>query len=489
MKRYFNITAVLFFYVTQMACKKSFLDIVPKGEQIAVTTSDYDLMMNSGSFYYYLYGGGYQEMMVMGDDVAAESTLFTQARPQLQLPRVFQWQDVIMEPKDQPLDLQDYMGNLYTFNKVINEVMASTEGTDEQKKSIQGEAMASRAHLNLILINTYGKPYVASTAATDPGFPMITTANVSVSGFQRGTVQEMYDFIIKDLTSAIVVLPAQNASLTRMSRAAAEALLAKTYIFMGRYSDALPLMQAAFNDVAASPIKVKLYDYNVEFGPGGSFLPIGYYGPNGPGNNYNDFTESVLAKVYACGSYTGNGFGNDGLVLAPATAALYGPTDLRLQLYAANNPDGSPNPSGRLRKYGVQYARFGVELSEMYLLSAECKARTNDLAGAVTDVETLRKNRMPAADAAVPGATAADQTALIKFIIDERTREYAMEGYRFLDMRRLSVDPIFAGTVYTHTLYDVVNGNTVYTLKQPDRFTLQLPPFYITANPGMVNNP
>src|SRR5258706_3097270 len=120
--------------------------------------------------------------------------------------------------------------------------------------------MASRAHLNLLLINTYGKPYVASTAATDPGWPMITTANVAAMGFKRGTVQEMYDFIIKDLVSAIAVLPAQNASLTRMSKAAAEALLAKAYVFMGKYSNALPLLQAAFNDVAGSPIKVRLYD-------------------------------------------------------------------------------------------------------------------------------------------------------------------------------------------------------------------------------------
>jgi hypothetical protein len=95
---------------------------------------------------------------------------------------------------------------------------------------------------------------------------------------------------------------------------------------------------------------------------------------------------------------------------------------------------------------------------------------------------------MPPADATVNAATAADQALLIKFIINERTREFAFEGFRWFDMRRLSVDPLFTGAVFTHTLYDP-SGNTVYTLKQPDRLVLQIPQFFIDANPGMTNNP
>jgi hypothetical protein len=187
----------------------------------------------------------------------------------------------------------------------------------------------------------------------------------------------------------------------------------------------------------------------------------------------------------------GAALGNTGLVITPQTAALYGPTDWRLQFYSAKNSDGSLNPGGRLRKYGVSYSRCGLQLSELYLLRAECEARQNDLAGAKTDVEALRIKRMPAADAPVPGVIATDQTSLIKFIIDERIREFAAEGYRWFDMRRLSVDPLFAGQSFTHTLYndDVSNSTVVYTLNQPNRLTLQLPVTYINANPGMKNNP
>lgn len=37
-------------------------------------------------------------------------------------------------------------------------------------------------------------------------------------------------------------------------------------------------------------------------------------------------------------------------------------------------------------------------LPEVYLLRAGCKVRTNDLAGAGEDVETLRVKRMPASE-------------------------------------------------------------------------------------------
>jgi hypothetical protein len=158
-------------------------------------------------------------------------------------------------------------------------------------------------------------------------------------------------------------------------------------------------------------------------------------------------------------------------------------------LYSNQNVNFTPNTAGRIRKYGVTWSRFGLQLPELYLLCAECKARTNDLAGAVADVETLRKNRMPPADAVVPAAIASNQTNLIKFIIDERIREFALEGYRWFDMRRLSVDPLFAGQNFTHTIYNTNGTTTVYTLRQPTRLVLKFPRDITDANPNMVNNP
>jgi hypothetical protein len=472
------------------SCKKDFLDVVPSGNQIASTTTDYDQLMNSPNFYTYM-GGGWQEPIEMGDELAGEGP-YLNSTPSVEIPRAFQWQAAIFQQTDgEPFDLEVQLGNIYTLNKIIAQVGGSSGGADTQKVALKAEAMATRAWTNFQFINFYAKPYLASTAATDPGFPIIDQPDIALTNYTRGTVQGMYNFIIRDLTTAIVSLPVKAVSRTRMSRPAAEGLLGKVYLFMGRYSDAEIQFSAALADIATAGVPT-LYDYNVTLGPGGSFLPIDpTLGPASPGNNYTDVTESVVFKVFYNGGYQGNQFGNDGLVLTSQAAALYGPTDLRLLLYSKTNEDGTPNPGGRLRKYGVQYSRFGLQLPDLYLMSAECKARLNDLPGALTDVQILRQKRMPPADALVPADTAANQTALIQFIIDERIREFAFDGYRWFDMRRLSVDPLFSGHTITHTVYndDATNSTTVYTLDQPNRLTLQLPASIMNSNPGMTNNP
>jgi hypothetical protein len=198
-------------------------------------------------------------------------------------------------------------------------------------------------------------------------------------------------------------------------------------------------------------------------------------------------TESVFAKTAVSGSSSYNGFSTNGLELNPQTQTLFGPSDLRLQLYADHFDNNSPVPGGRVRKYAFQYAWVGLQLSDLYLMRAEARARLNDLSGARADVEYLRKNRMPQVDATVPSVTAANQTALIKFIIEERQREFAQEGYRWFDMRRLSVDPIFASTTYTHTLYTIAGGTQTYPMP-PARLVMQLPPSVMAANPNFVNN-
>jgi len=487
MTRYIIYVAIA---VGTVSCGKKFLEVVPQGSLVATTTSDYDKLMNDPAFYFSYGGGGLAEAQLMGDEVDAEADLFNTNG--VTRPLYFTWSDTVYQHITVlPTMLRGELGQRYELNKIINEVMSSTEGTSAQKSALRGEALATRAWSNFQLASYYCKPYNVSTAAKDPGFPIITTADVNIAAFARGTVQQTYDSIIRDFSDAIPTLPLRQPSQTRMSKPAAEGLLGKVYLFMGRPQDALPLLNDALS-VVTSTGAATLYDYNATFGPGGSFLPINSFsGPQSPGQNFNDTKEAVLSKVFGSGSYSGNITGNNGLVLTANAAALYGPNDFRLLFYTSNKPDGSPNAAGRLRKYGVQYSRWGLQLPELYLLSAECKARLGDLSGAKTAIESLRLRRMPAADATVPPAIANDQTALIRFIIDERTREFAGEGYRWNDMRRLSLDPLYSGITFTHTMFDYSGAGTgtVYTLRAPDRLVLRLPPYIVDTDPGFVQNP
>jgi tetratricopeptide (TPR) repeat protein len=504
MKRYKYVTAAVFALCSLIvvSCKKSFLEVIPKGNIIAVTYDDYNKLMNGSNFY--VLGGSnvgmWQAAAIMGDEVSAEAYAYNFNRTGYAGARaLFQWDADVFPLNDPPNDygaskplfLSDYLENMYTLNKIINEVTNSTGGTAQQKLEVQAEAMAERAYTNFQLVNYFTKPYNSSTASTDPGFPIIKTADITVKSFPRGTVQQCYDFMIADLTQAIANLQVQPPVQTRVSKAAAEAMLGKIYLFMGKYNDALSMLNKAFGDMGKLKAPPTLYNYNQTLAPGGSFLPIDpTYGPNSPFTNISDVKESLWAISTYAGTYGGNAFPTDFLTIPAKTIGLFTPHDWRLQFYTNLEPDGlTPIPGGRLYRNNLRYIRIGVELPDLLLLKAEAEARTGDLAGAIADISSLRTNRIPPAEADIPASAKADATALIKFIIDERIREFAVEGHHWFDMRRLSTDPIFSGQpAAQHVLYQDATTGTTYTLK-PERLTLRLPPAYVNQNPGMVNNP
>jgi len=133
--------------------------------------------------------------------------------------------------------------------------------------------------------------------------------------------------------------------------------------------------------------------------------------------------------------------------------------------------------------------QVGPSLPDLYLMRAELKARAGDLTGAKSDLEDLRAKRMPANIAAVPANITGNKDALVRFILEERIREFATSGMRWMDMRRLSVDPVYSNTVkYTHKLYnDAGNVVATYTLK-PERFALKFGERMLAQNKGLIEN-
>ncbi|WP_442591906.1 RagB/SusD family nutrient uptake outer membrane protein [Pedobacter sp. AW31-3R] len=486
MKKY-TIFLIFIIALTLSSCKKDFLNIIPQGKQVASTTEDYRKLLNNKRFYVYDYSGGWQGQVLMGDDVAAEGGLYNSATPVTQ--KAFSWVDDIFQSGEIDWTQQLWLENLYTLNKIINEAPESVGGTEQQKAVVIAEAQATRAWLYFQFVNFFGKSYQKASAETDLAFPIITTADVTIRSYSRATVQQVYDFIETDFKQAITVLPITSESAVHFNRAAAKGLLGKVYLFTGRYTEALQMFNESFSDNSSSAVPARLYDYNKEFATGGKFDPVTTSGPsNSPGINYLDFTESLVAKSFYNSSYNGNGYGNDCIVLSSKTRMLFDPADLRLKFYAAQFPYQQQNPSGRLSKIGVSYSKFGLQISELYLLRAECKARLNDLNGAITDLQILRDSRLPSSVANIPSAVAASQSSMLSFIFDEREREFAAEGYRWFDMRREASDPLFPAKTYIHTVYNEDGVQASYTLKS-ERLTMRLPYYLIVSNPEMPNNP
>jgi len=475
-----NILLSTLLLATVVSCKKSFLEIVPKGRIIASKTTDYDLMLNNLD----LINSNGDNHVVLGDEIAAAEPAWTAAGNRDR--QLFKYEGDIYTQDEDAEETLAPLRALYIYNKIINEVMTSSGGTEAAKKSVRGEAMAGRAWTYFFLVNYFGKPYNAATSATDLAFPLITAADVTETKFERGTVQQIYDLIISDLNTAISDVTNTGVVFRgRISKAAAKGILAKVYMSMGKHAEALPLLNQSIAEIAGpgAAVSVALYNYNTAL-------------PGFP-TTVND-TENLYSKSLANSASASS---NRLFYLTPEAAALYDPADLRLAptYYATQaTPVTAAIPAGKLIRRIVtsNVTHFGVRLADLYLMRAEVKARLDDLPGAVADVEFLRKNRLPNAVGAtaakwpVPAQIATSKMPLIQFILQERIREFAAQGYRWYDMRRLSVDPLFEASTYAHKVYNTVTGLVTETYAfKPERWVFKFSPKIMGENAGLVNNP
>ncbi|MNX49200.1 SusD family protein [compost metagenome] len=452
------------------SCGKGFLEVAPKGSLIASKTVEYENM-----FYNSLAIGVDVPTVALGDDAAMLSTYF-ESSP-LRLQRIFRWDADFYEPEQTAAELQSPIASIYIYNKIINEVMDSKEGDEAYKSRIRAEAKASKAYFNMLLVNYYGKPYNPATSSSDTGIPLVKEADVSATSFVRASVKQVYDEMITDLTEAIPLIPINQPHRQRMTKAAAEFTLAKLYWYQGNYSAALEWINSGKMHLPTS-FEVGIYDYNIT-----------YAVPTWSVSSGNNNIESLLARTSLC--FWVNTSNN--VLLAPWVADLFTPTDQRIKSFSIVPYQGTGTFPAQLRRrtgpFGAQVAQ-GVGLPDVELMKAECEARLDKLSEASATLKTFREKRMSKTEAAVMPAGKDD---LIRFIIDERVREFALYGLRWFDMRRLSKDPLFQSKVYQHIIWDasfVQPGKalTTYTLEK-DRLTLRFPLNVISANPGMQNNP
>ncbi len=462
------------------SCSKDFLEILPKGKLIAEQTEDYDLLLNDITLV------TLSAQNLMGDHTSAMNPYFT-GRSTLIDQNLFKWMDDIYLPSESNTIYGSITPGIYRYNKIIEEALNSVGGSPSEKASIQAEALAGRAWSYFTLLNLYAPPYNKTTAKQDLGLPLMKEADLTKSTAHRSSVQETYDFVINDLTTALPNLPNKLTHRIRMSRPAGEALLGKVYVFMGEYELALPHLEAAIAGFKQAAIPTGLYNFKTEFEADGFFYPMDpEWGPS-----YNPITinEEVAFLKATSNSYN---LGSNALVYTKKMMDSYTPNDLRLNFFSPH-PDSEPTktfPKGLQRGFGKYAVNYGITVSDIQLLLAECQARLNKLSDAKATLEQLRINRMPAAEALVPAPIASDRYQLVKFILEERVREFATEGHRWADMRRLSVDNEFKSTVgQVHTLYNM-QGEVVdtYHLK-PERLTLRFPLYIKEWNPDLIQNP
>ncbi|WP_198139812.1 RagB/SusD family nutrient uptake outer membrane protein [Pedobacter sp. BAL39] len=491
-KKYILVTTLFMAMLPVISCKKEFLEVIPKGQTIAITTADYEKILNANFL-----ATSFNASVYRGDEVAGLQPYFNSLSGLInrRMQRLFRYEDRVYDADQLPDEITDennYIRKLYLFNKVINEVMDSQGGTEVQKLALMAEAKAGRAICNFMFLSDFTKPYNATTAATDPGIPNLTIADVTQKDFKRETLQQGYDLVLKDLTDALPDLGVITHR-RKISKLVAEFYLARVYMAMNNYPEAKSHIDAAFMEIPAAVIPMELYDYSVVLNPEDQEAPGSWFPDGGFGLDNEPLAADNTEIIY---NITAGWFqfqAVDVFVFSPETANLYDPMDRRLSLYTPFEIFSSvSHPNGMRRRTSGFFTGIdvGPSLPDMYLMRAECKARAGELTSAVADLEILREKRISGPAAAVPSAAAASQQSMVRFILDERIREFAITGLRWLDMRRLSQDPLYNDHVnYTHRIYGA-NGQEVstYPLKQ-ERFALKFGERMLNESNGLEDNP
>ena len=452
MKKVTTILAIC--VVVMLTGCNDYLDIKPKGEKIPKTVTDYETLLNyesvqkvSDTYPTYLTDDVYLPDVAQGTTTPGLNSV-DQSILNLYLFK----KDVFGEAQDDGFWFASY-NRIYYYNTVIDNIM-NADGSDEQQKlSIRAEALISRALEYLYLVNGYAKYYDVRTAESDPGVPLILDEDISKKNLVRASVKDVYAQIQSDLQTALPNLPMQaKGNAFRASKAAGYGVLAKMYLYMGNYAEALKAANEVL-EINNSLLDLKKYAVvNPQSSIGRTNVPQDIDNPENIYIKFAPYVYGLSSKV----------FGSDELI------SLFSEDDMRLQVYFTKNFRNIPTDKYVWAPY--LRANLAVSSPEIYLIAAECEAREGSVERAIALINKLRDNRIKNNTDIV----AIDRSDALQKVLEERRRELAMSGMmRYIDLKRLNQESQFAKTV-TH-----VTGEGTFSL-EPNS------PLYVLPIPAKV---
>lgn len=348
-----------------------------------------------------------------------------------------------------------------TVNTILDELPLVTDYAGLSIDHVKGAALFHRAFAYHTLVQVYCKAYDPKSAGNDLGLPMRMNSDVNLPS-TRATLEETFRLIENDIKLAIDLLPVTSAYPTRPNQAAAHALLARVYLLMERYADALGQATLSLS------INNSLLDYNNL--------------NNDSPNPITQFNEETLFYAYIDGAgilTVGREFYVDS-----ALYNSYHSADLRKDIYFERENNGFQIFRASYTGLYPSYSLFiGLTTSEMLLIKAECMARLGDLESSNIILNMLLINRYKRAYFEPEAIT--DSDILLARVLEERRKELLFRGVRWSDLKRLNRDPRFA-----KTLYRKVPGNEWIQELPPNdpRYVFLIPQDVIDMT-GMEQNP
>lgn len=470
-----------------------FLDVTPTTNiSIPSTADDYQDMLYPLSASY----SADAMIGVMGDEVYWSNNFYLNQSTDVCVRRAYLREDEVFDITVNPSAWQSPYNLIFTYNKIVNEVRYISGESMGKLLKIEAEARLYRALNYFHLVNMFAPPYHLCDETT-PGVPVTIENNVENNQRERTPVYDVYQYIISDLDSAIKYLPNYASLPARFlgSKIGAYGLKARVYFNMNKYPETLSALESLFEILNAeqSPtgLRYDLLDYN----------DIAYLDENAPWQGLDpnkDFprasleedanVESVITSKLNMRDPTAGSISFvplNAIFASDHLLRFFEDGDLRQKymLYDKNTNGefwDADEPGLWLKCFN--YSNAGVSLPDVYLMAAECYARAGEAEKALEYLNALREHRIDK-DKYV-ALSSADSDQVLRWVLEERMREFIATGHRWYDIRRLWNDPIGSTMIEkTRTL----NGET-YTLTE-ERLAVRIPEYVMQYHPDWKQNP
>ena len=333
---------------------------------------------------------------------------------------------------------------IYMANAAITGVQQSKSLSTAVANQVLGEAEFMRAFFYFNLVNEFGS------------VPLVTTTNYLTNlSIPRTSADTIYAQIISDLQDAQSrltdnYLDGTNAVTTnriRPNKSAATALLARAYLYTGRWASADSAATIVINNTS----QYSLDSLNSVFLAGSTeaifqLEPTGISGLNTPEGYW--YILSADPATFATAT--------QGKMATLSTSLLnaFEPGDNRQTDWVGSFTDNSTTPATtyyfpykyKLGNYGnasvTEYSMV-LRLAEQYLIRAEAEIEQGQTAAGIADLNVLRSRARGAATLAVPNplpplSGGLSKTDAMTALVQERRIELFSEfGHRWYDLKRL----------------------------------------------------
>lgn len=375
-------------------------------------------------------------------------------------------------------DWKDAYSYIYQANAIIAGLQNNGNISPSIEQQLTGEALFIRAFWHFYLTNSYGN------------VPLVTTTNYTINASISRTPQlQVYAQIISDLRAADSLLNANYVDATdtaittqrvRPTKGAAEAMLARAYLYTQQYDSA----ETEASKVISNSQYQLCTNLSILMGANSVFLAnsteaIWQLSTPLPTNvNTNDAQTFFLLGAPGSGvSYVS---------VSPQLLNSFEASDLRRENWIDSIVVGSvtyyfPSKYRAVNTGTITEYTMVLRLAEQYLIRAEAEAQLGDMTDATKDLNIIRSRAGLGASPTLTPSSSLQQAD--SAILHERQVELFTEwGHRWFDLIRMdSVNSVMGAP-----------GN-VCQFKggawSPDWQLYPIPQTEISADPHLTQNP